>query len=77
MEMMETMTQAKKMDASLFTYFTPTKTSNDIRRRQMLPYTLMLFNMAAPPCVKMAASGTMYSWKRKRKRKKQLLLLLI
>ena len=32
MEMMETMTQARKMEASLLTYFTPTKTSKDMRR---------------------------------------------
>lgn len=37
METIEIMTQARKREASLLTYFTPTKTTTAIRLRQIVP----------------------------------------
>lgn len=78
MDKMEMMTQAKKTEASLFTYLTPTKTSKAMKRRKMEPYILMLFNMAAPSPSKIAALGAMYICQREREReesKKQASLI--
>lgn len=46
MDRMDITTQARKREANLFTYFTPTNTTTAIRMRNTVPYTLMLFSMA-------------------------------
>lgn len=73
MDRMDITTQAKKREANLFTYFTPTNTTTAIRMRNTVPYTLMLFSMAldaswAPEGWKIAACGTIYVWKRRRQK---------
>lgn len=46
MDNMDITTQAKKREANLLTYFTPTKTTTAIKMRNTVPYTLMLFSIA-------------------------------
>lgn len=38
-------TQARKSEANLFTYLTPTNTTRVIKVRKMVPYTRMLFKV--------------------------------
>lgn len=46
MERMEIITQARKSEANLFTYLTPTNTTRVMKVRKMVPYTRILFKVA-------------------------------
>lgn len=64
MERMEMITQARKSEANLFTYLTPTNTTRVIKVKKMVPYTRILFRVAldmswVPEGWKMAAGGAM------------------
>lgn len=55
------MTQARKREANLLTYLTPTKTTTAIRLKHIVPYTRMLFSIAPLPAW-ISAGWNMAAW---------------
>lgn len=59
---MENSTQARKREAHLLTYLTPTNTTATSKRSRIEPYSRMLFNMTgdvAPPPDRTSPKGDM------------------